>query len=98
MTSLAHHGNSNRRQFHSLHNEMLKLTKKENHNSTSLAYHEGNPPATGGFPSQRATYEKNPFHDIIMGDESFQFDATNTKYCAYNIETYELSKNTIPRR
>ena len=49
-------------------NSFLGLTnKKKNQSSTSLALCEGNPPVTGGFPSQRPVMtEVFPCQDIFM--------------------------------
>ena len=68
-TSNDHHDVSNHRQFECLFYHLFRLTTKE-HQSSSLhvmALCEGNPPVTGGFPSQRASNAKKfPFDDVIM--------------------------------
>ena len=53
------HGISDNRQFNCMFSSLLWLTNNKNNNKTQsltlLALCEGNPPVTGGFPSQRAS-------------------------------------------
>ena len=58
--SYEYHGISNHWQCVCLFNSLLKPTKKYQR-SLLLALCEGNPPVTGGFPSQRASNMESIF-------------------------------------
>ena len=47
-----------------LFNSFFRITTKKTLNSTSVAICVGNPPVTGGFPTQRVTYVER--HLIVM--------------------------------
>ena len=50
-----HPGVSNHRRLDCLFNCLFRLTSKKTSKPVLLAFCEGNPPVTGGFPSQRAS-------------------------------------------
>ena len=67
--SQVHHGVSNNWQLHCLFNCLLRCTSKRLSSSMLQALCEGNPPVTGGFPSQSASNEVNTcmrWHQVII--------------------------------
>ena len=61
VTSHNLHGVSNHRPFVCLFSGLLRLTRKKNFKDALLALCEGNPPVTGGFPSERASNAESIF-------------------------------------
>ena len=55
VTSPQHHSISNHWQLNCLFYNLFRLTSKKTSKAVLLALCEGNPPVTGGFPSQRAS-------------------------------------------
>ena len=69
ITMMSHmpHSIPNHLQLHCLSIACSGWHPKKHQSSALLVHCEGNPPVTGGFPSQRASNEKNfPCYDIFM--------------------------------
>ena len=59
VTSHGHHGVSNYQELHCLFYRLFRCTSKKTSKLRLTGFCEGNPPATGGFPSQRASNAEN---------------------------------------
>ena len=58
---------SNHQHLDCLLNRLFRRRSKKTSKLRVTGHHEGNPPVTGGFPSQRASNAENvPFDDVIM--------------------------------
>ena len=87
---------SNHQRLNCCFNRLFRRRSKKTSKFHVTGLCEGNPPVTGGFPSQRVSdVEKNPFDDVIasgnkVGTTWWQLSSFNGRPCNFIVHTPEF--------